>query len=66
MSDVNIAAAIIEQYAVAEDYANRKYRCTNKSARNAAQALINAGYKLRDPELEARVDRIERWMRGEF
>lgn len=67
-ADVSILAALIEQHAVGQDPICRSmiYRATSKSALEAANAILAAGFKMRDTALEDRVEKLERWTRGEF
>lgn len=66
MSDIDIAAALIQKHAVGKDNLGLTYRCSSASAVDAAKALINAGYTLRDTQLEERVAKVERWINGDF
>ena len=60
MSDKLILRSIVASVAV-DDYGE-----AIPNADEVAEAILAAGFKMRDPELEKRVEGLERWMRGEF
>lgn len=66
MSDVNVMQAIIEKWAEStEPIYKRTYGCTSQSAKRAAEALIEAGFRMsrgggQDERLRALEDRLAR------
>jgi hypothetical protein len=75
MSDIDVMAALIQKHAAARvrgmyDSSAQNYQCTDSSVKEAAQAIIDAGFVWAGPpsveerlkELERRVTNIEGWV----